>query len=64
MGRPGYDTYSAIVSLAHQLDSDKENESNDLKGLILMTGRLKLKALYNNKIKMEILALISKQTAS
>jgi len=37
LGTPGYDTYSAIVSLAYQLDSIKENESNKLKGLILMT---------------------------
>ncbi|CAG5113588.1 Oidioi.mRNA.OKI2018_I69.chr2.g7678.t1.cds [Oikopleura dioica] len=39
LGRPGYDTYSAIVSLAHQLEDDKENRFNlnDLKALILLT---------------------------
>ena len=42
LGRPGYDTYSAIVSLAHQLDSVKENE---LIGLILMTGSFKIQGL-------------------
>ena len=64
MGRPGYDTYSAIVSLAYQLDSIKENESNKLKGLILMTGTFTCQTFFDNNVKMEILALISKQTAS